>query len=416
MLPFLGRARRRDRLFKGVVLGSTIGAVAAMLAFLPSGRYAAALVGVEAPERVRRLMGYPASREAMERRLRLQRRRGIEATTALYERVERESPPALQRLLRLSGLAPGEALLRWGDFDHTLLLSAKVHEADERRSYRLRPRTRAFWVQRLALRHALTGVLLVPDTPEVRQAARAAGGRIVEDSVQTTNSWGLRGPEPDPRAALRVMVLGDSFMQGMLLGDADTPPARLEEALRSAFGPSVSVLNAGHVGYAIEHYARMYEEFAPRFRPHAVVVAVCVNDLGAGLDACRGGGPDWELARYWLEWIQQECRTGNIPCLVATIPPVEQIEHSRRHPFFPARVVDLATGGPDAYCDPLDAFVGENLRLRLAARRQGRILSRSPLYLGHLEDGHFSRDGARLWGELVGRRLAGLIEWKRRPR
>ena len=40
--------------------------------------------------------------------------------------------------------------------------------------------------------------------------------QIVDGSTQTTNSWGLRGPEPDMRAAWRGIVLGDSYMQGLL--------------------------------------------------------------------------------------------------------------------------------------------------------------------------------------------------------
>ena len=47
------------------------------------------------------------------------------------------------------------------------------------------------------------GLFLVRDTPEVRAAAAGAGAIVDEPSAQTTNSWGLRGPEPDPKAQAR---------------------------------------------------------------------------------------------------------------------------------------------------------------------------------------------------------------------
>ena len=44
-----------------------------------------------------------------------------------------------------------------------------------------------------------------------------------------TNSYGLRGPEPDETAAnLRVLVLGDETVLGLQLLDDQTLPARLQ--------------------------------------------------------------------------------------------------------------------------------------------------------------------------------------------
>ena len=48
---------------------------------------------------------------------------------------------------------------------------------------------------------------------------------MVDSSVQTINSWGLRGPEPDTTAPLRGIVLGDSYMQGLFVADDRPPPS-----------------------------------------------------------------------------------------------------------------------------------------------------------------------------------------------
>ena len=73
-----------------------------------------------------------------------------------------------------------------------------------------------------------------PTRPRSAIRRGCAGGVVVPESVQTTNSWGCRGPEPDLTAPVRVLVLGDSMMQGALVGDQDTPPARLEGYLARA--------------------------------------------------------------------------------------------------------------------------------------------------------------------------------------
>ena len=54
----------------------------------------------------------------------------------------------MQRLLRFAGLDPDHALVRWGNFDRTVLLPSTVFEADETgRSYRFRPNVRSIWVR-----------------------------------------------------------------------------------------------------------------------------------------------------------------------------------------------------------------------------------------------------------------------------
>ena len=106
--------------------------------------------------------------------------------------------------LRAAGMDANSAVIRWGNFDQSIVLSSAVFEPDDERSYRFKPCVRSVWVIGLSFRDMLA-MFLIPDTPAARDAAAHAGGRVVPSSVQTTNSWGCRGPEPDPTAPVRVL-------------------------------------------------------------------------------------------------------------------------------------------------------------------------------------------------------------------
>ncbi len=145
---------------------------------------------------------------------------------------------------------PEHALLRWGNYNWTLLLSSVVFEADDLRSYRFRPRTHSIWLRNMP--HESGGPLffIVPDGPGLADAIRGTPAIPLESSRQTTNSWGLRGPEPDPQAPLRGIVLGDSYMQGMFIGDDETAPVCLRRYLQDHLKTKVSILNTGVMGYS----------------------------------------------------------------------------------------------------------------------------------------------------------------------
>ena len=82
--------------------------------------------------------------------------------------------------------------------DLTLLLPSTVFEADDTgRSYRLRPCTKSIWLRELTLKAGVLMFFLVPDGPGLAEAIRGTSAIVVTESKQTTNSWGLRGPEPD---------------------------------------------------------------------------------------------------------------------------------------------------------------------------------------------------------------------------
>ena len=187
----------------------------------------------------------------------------------------------MQRLLRFAGLDPDHALVRWGNFDRTVLLPSTVFEADETgRSYRFRPNMRSIWVRNFPVKGPVKAYFQVPDTPELAELVKGTGAQIVEGSTQTTNSWGLRGPEPDLAAPWRGIVLGDSYMQGLFVGDrrdADRmPEARPQDAAGSPgrdpqHGPPrllarAVLLHAGRIRRAVPPPVRRGQRLRQRLR------------------------------------------------------------------------------------------------------------------------------------------------------
>jgi lysophospholipase L1-like esterase len=115
---------------------------------------------------------------------------------------------------------------------------------------------------------------------------RAAAAAEVEYRV---NAAGLRGPEVEeekPPGVARLAVLGDSIAFGYWVAEEDAFPRQLETLLNGkagAGGARVEVLNFGVPGYNLEQATEVLRARALRFRPDAVVVALCLNDLESAL-------------------------------------------------------------------------------------------------------------------------------------
>ena len=413
--PFRERGERLDRLFRRGIVATTLLALAGLVGLTTTGRDLIRRAGSGAPRAVGAALGIPPGRDAIDADWASRRRRDVASASATFRRVYDESSPAVQKLLRFAGMGRESALLRWGNYDKVLVLPASVFDPDDTgRSYRLRPGLRSVWLRGVNLTHGMNGFFLVPDTEDLPTILKGTGASIVPGTTQTTNSWGCRGPEPDPSAPIRGLILGDSNMQGYFVGDDETPPACLARELERRLGARVSLLNTGHLGYSLEQYYYSLAEYADRLRPTFVVVALCVNDFGDFADVVAGRA-DWDDARYWLDRIDAFCRTRGILCITSPVPYDSQVTALRLEGGYPGRINDVIRSGSLFYCFPIEDLVDEFVRLRVEARRSGRTLSSNPLYNLHLDDHHFSPRGAEVWGRALGRRVAGMLEmWRAR--
>lgn len=407
---FIVRAQKLEHAFKLIIALATIGLLAFFLTALSPGRYLSGWVAARARELARHAVGLPPDRGEIDAGWKRKRIFDIEQSRGTLTSSFAEYPPRLQRLLEYAGLDPDHALVRWGNFDRTVLLPSTVFEPDETgRSYRFRPNTRSIWVRNFPMKGPVKAYFPVPDRPELREIVNGTQALIVDGSMQTTNSWGLRGPEPDLSAPWRGIVLGDSYMQGLFVGDHETPVECLKRDLTVRLGDPVEILNTGHLGYSPEQYYYTLLEYGERFPPRFVVISLFANDFGDFQEVLEGRG-DWQEGSYWLGLIRDYCLSRNLECLVVPAPWVNQVEGPQMSGNYPGKIANLLeTTGP-SYLDPIADFADAQLEIINKSRRLGLASPGSPLFNGRIGDGHFSARGCQIWAAAVGRRMALLIE------
>jgi hypothetical protein len=408
---FIERSRLRERWFKGTILAATCLVIAILLGAWSRGRYVVSTLAIEARHAARRAIGAPRPRSEIDESWKLYREHGIAESHQALIRDYNGTSPAMQRLMRYAGLDPAHGLLRWGNYNYTLLLPSTIFEADESgRSYRLRPNTRSIWLREVALKSNITTFFLVPDRPELAEAIQGTTAIPVWTSRQTTNSWGLRGPEPDPAAPRRGIVLGDSYMQGLFIGDDDTPPERLRRYLEAQLETRVSLLNTGVLGYSPEQYYHALVAFADRFRPQFVVVSVFTNDFGDLYDVPAKGRGDWEEGKYWLDKITQYCLAREWVHLIVPAPFEPHMLGQRRSGYYPGTVSNILQVNSLMFLDPTDDLINAHLQLVIQGEREGHRPRGCPLFNVRIGDGHFSPPGSEAWAASVGRRLVLLLQ------
>lgn len=410
---FVERAERLERRLKRTIVALTILCLGAMMAGTPTGRYAVRRMASAGRLAATEALGLSPSRAEIDADWQVRRERGVVQTQTVYRQVYADSSPALKRLMDYAGLDPDHAVFRWGNYDRILLLPSTVFVPDDTgRSYRMRPNMRSIWLKGIALEKGLAGFFLVPDRPELPKLVEGTGAFIVAGSTQTTNSWGLRGPEPDLDAPVRGLILGDSNMQGLFLGDDETPPACLKRELETRLKQRVALLNTGVLGYSPEQFYACLREYTDRFRPHFVLLTFCPNDFGDAFGVVEGKG-DMVEAKYWLDEIAQFCRSRGLLLIANAITFESQITTRRMEGYYPGQISNIAPWGSLAYCNPVEDFVDEHIRLRLEMEKQGGGASHSPLFNGHIADYHVSAKGAEVWGRALGRRIALLLQTQR---
>jgi len=410
--PITDRTARRVRWFKRVIVLATLGVSAVLVAASRPARFHIRNVAERAREEVVRLVtGLKPDRARVDAEWARRRAHSVAQTREVLTRFYDETDEQMRELFRAAGMDPEHGLIRYGRGDEAFLISSRVFEVDDHgRSYRMRPNQRSIWLRQVTLRNGPFGMFQVVDEPSVRAAASRAGAIVDEHSAQQTNSWGLRGPEPDPAAPIRGVVLGDSFMLGMFNGDEETPPHDLARRLEEHWKARVSIANTGHIGYSPEQYYYSLLEYGERMRPHFVVVSVCPNDFGDGSETLNGAGDWYDEAAYWLEQIQSWCMRRSSALLLVAVPTNVQVDSRRREAYYPGPVTNLFKSSPTQFLNPIDAFVDENLRIRRREMHEARNFAQSDLYNHAIHDDHFSPAGADLWARVVAERLSLILE------
>lgn len=124
------------------------------------------------------------------------------------------------------------------------------------------------------------------------------------------NSWGMRDRElaSPGTAALRVLVLGDSFMFGHSVRAQQSFPKQLEQHLRARLGgDAVEVINAGVPRYGTSQQVKWFAHVADLVQPDVVLLGMFVsNDIVDNLHFGRlagEGAPEWR-SRGLANWLR----------------------------------------------------------------------------------------------------------------
>jgi hypothetical protein len=170
-------------------------------------------------------------------------------------------------------------------------------------------------------------------------------------------------------------------------------------------------LNTGHLGYSPEQYYYSLIEYAERFRPQFVVVSVFCNDFSGEIaDVVLRGQGDWAEAKYWLDRIIQFCSSRSCTCVVVPAPYEPTLLGRRKAGHYPGTISNISGASALTFLDPSDDLLNAHLELFVEGERIGQRPFGCPLFNDKFGDGHFSALGSRAWAQVVGRRLALLLE------
>jgi lysophospholipase L1-like esterase len=172
---------------------------------------------------------------------------------------------------------------------------------------------------------------------ETRARYRGQGVARVDEVAEQTpfaverryNSMRFRGPEigPKPPDRVRVVVIGDSFTEGMGVKEQDTYP-RVLERLLSRDRPRPEVLNCGRRGW---DFPDLYDTFVEiqELEPEIVIYGMVLNDAerSESFSARQSYLNDWILVRGRM-FREQRPRLGLLDSRLAAVVE-DRLERSR---------------------------------------------------------------------------------------
>ena len=171
--------------------------VVALVAGTAPGRRGVAIATRSWPAFVDRIAGLPPADPWLDRdTVRAERLRN--AASARQSLAKLAAGPAMDKFLGAAKMDARTAVIRWGNIDRSIVLSSAVFEPDDGRSYRLKPGVRSIWVIGMTLAQSLA-MFLVPDEPEVIEAARRTAAPSFRSRYKRPIRGGVAGPSQTRR-------------------------------------------------------------------------------------------------------------------------------------------------------------------------------------------------------------------------
>ena len=204
---------------------------------------------------------------------------------------------------------------------------------------------------------------LVPGAERYYVMPPINGGAVIHYKI---NSLGFRNGElARPGDSTRVLVYGDSFIEGYYARTEETFAEQLQGGLARKTGKRIEVVNAGVAGYGPDQELRRMEEELPTLKPNLVIVALFAgNDFG-------------DLLRHKLYRLSSNGTLQDNPSAALDEAIVRDIQRSRSEPILRKIVraaIDRVLGSPGNVLvsgrDARRARVDADLQQEIAEYRQ----------------------------------------------
>lgn len=243
-----------------------------------------------------------------------------------------------------------------------------------------------------------------------------------------TDEHGFVKSNDGPVSERRIVVLGDSVVEGMFVDEDDRLCAKLEALLNRRFQTSLSVLNAGYSGATLLHSFNVFLNKIVPLRPEAVVLMSGFVDVDVGkvrksfwstdcwlepivdVDADNTardkdllGSPDYSDREKLLELVLGAAGIFQVPLIMATVPHrfSRECEYTRRSGI-----------SPDEFARELGLRKAVNQQVRQIALRHGIPLI--DLEIGLMGNDHIFYDAFHLHAagsHVVANEMAASDAW-----
>ena len=170
------------------------------------------------------------------------------------------------------------------------------------------------------------------------------GNRVVNYEFASPH---LRGPVHS--GSVRVLVLGDSFTFGWLLGNENNYVSLLQRKVNTEFGPgTIALLNAAAGGWGTGDQAAFVEDFGEEIRPDFILVFLNTDDIGRALRS-----PLWTFDEASKALTRTIAPPSRLKRIMNAVPGYQWLlEHSHLMQF--ARSTVLSSRSAPRPADPAD--------------------------------------------------------------
>ena len=203
--------------------------------------------------------------------------------------------------------------------------------------------------------------------------------QTIYDNVQKANGWGFLDREPPGKADsdVRVLILGDSFVEALQVGMEDKIGRVLERLLSEQLQRHVTVMSLAIAGSGQATQYPWWRHFGSIFKPHIVVLVVATNDVrdnyAALVARSYNANPLWRANHYFemgpgkddlISIPPSDWYTSLAPDVYLVHPAVTALEglawirqYSKLAHFLSAKLIEGPTGGLDPRVTYRDHYI-----------------------------------------------------------